>query len=349
MVKQVTASFDPALTARVVSCMPLFYGAGPAPALDRPIHVRAGSSLARIGERFAVVQDDANFIALIDPAGRAVDAVLLPPGADGRRQFDDARGNKHLKLDLEASAVVPGDAGERGESDNLLIAFGSGSSPHRERIVAVGGWADGSPKVEVYDASTLYRALRAAADFAGSDMNIEGAVFVDGSIRLFGRGNGAPRDGLLPLDATCDLDWPALRAYLRSPRTVPPPLPANIVQYQLGAVAGLRLGFTDAAVGPDVLIYSAAAEDSPDATRDGPVAGSALGVFDAPGSLRWTALCGRDGHPFPGKVEGLLLALRGPAMYERPLRAYVVVDRDDPRSPTELCEVELAGSWHPRQ
>jgi hypothetical protein len=37
-------------------------------------------------------------------------------------------------------------------------------------------------------------------------------------------------------------------------------------------------------------------------------------------------------------VEGVA---RGP----RPGTLYVIVDRDDPHRPSELCEVELAGSW----
>jgi Family of unknown function (DUF6929) len=279
------------------------------------------------------VQDDANFIAVIDPHTWQVRAVPLPAGKGGRRQFDDLRGNKRFKLDLEACVAIP------GNEDDLLLAFGSGSSPLRERIAVIHNGAGPTPQITLVDAPELYATLRAAASFAGSDMNIEGAVFVENRIRLFGRGNGLARDGLLPIDATCDLDWPALAAYLQHPRTVAPPTPDVIVQYQLGTLDGVRLGFTDAASGHDTLVFSAAAEASPDATRDGPVAGSALGVFDTVEHVRWTVLRDKTGALFGGKVEGVQLSA------ESPSRAYIVVDRDAPGVPSELCEVELTGPW----
>ena len=71
---------------------------------------------------------------------------------------------------------------------------------------------------------------------------------------------------------------------------------------------------------------------------DGPVSGSAVGVIDADGSARWTVLRDADGARFEGKVEGV-------ARGNRPGTLYVVVDRDDPHRPSELCEVELAGHW----
>jgi len=42
-----------------------------------------------------VVQDDANFIAVIDPQIWQVRAIPLPAGERGVRQFDDLRGNSH--------------------------------------------------------------------------------------------------------------------------------------------------------------------------------------------------------------------------------------------------------------
>jgi hypothetical protein len=333
MIRQVIARQDPALAAHVVSSRPLRYTAGADPAIDRPAYVRGGSSLVQLGGCLVVVQDDANFIAVIDPHTWQVRAVPLPAGEGGLRQFDDLRGNKRFKLDLEACVTIPGDG------DGLLLAFGSGSSPLREHIAVIHDGAGPTPQITLVDAPELYATLRAATGFAGSDMNIEGAVFLEGRIRLFGRGNGLARDSLLPIDATCDLDWSALAAYLQHPRTVAPPAPDVIVQYQLGTIDGVRLGFTDAASGHDTLVFCAAAEASPDATHDGPVAGSALGVFDSVERVRWTVLRDKSGALFDGKVEGMQLSA------ESPYRAYIVVDRDAPGVPSDLCEVELTGPW----
>lgn len=327
-------SHDPGLVARVTHRVPLHYTHGPDAALDRPHHVRAGSGIAWVGDRLAVVQDDASFVVLVHPGTLHVEAVALPAGADGRRQFDDMRGNKALKLDLEACVSVSGDHGV------LLAAFGSGSAPPREVVVVVELAHGAEAAVAVHPAPALYATLRAATHFSGSEMNLEGAVLADGRLRLFGRGNGAPRDGLLPLDAVCELPWEAVLAHLRDPSVVAPPPPERVVCYRLGEMDGLRLTFTDAAPAPGgALLFTAAAEDSPDATCDGRVAGSAVGVIAPDGEARWTPLLGEDGTPFDGKTEGVE-HVRGP---ERQL--WTVVDRDDPAAPSELCRVELEGPW----
>ena len=48
-------------------------------------------------------------------------------------------------------------------------------------------------------------------------MNIEGAMVHGETLRLFGRGNGAAREGEVARNATCELDAPAFLAWLRAP------------------------------------------------------------------------------------------------------------------------------------
>lgn len=346
-VRRIVAAHDPALVARVVHRTPLHYRAGAEPALDRPAHVRAGSSVARIGRRLVVVQDDANFLALVEPRSGEVDAIPLEAGTGGVRQFDDVRGNKHDKLDLEACVVVPDD--ERGAT--RLLAFGSGSTALRERVVEARGLDGATPAVTLHELPAFYAALRAVPAFAGSELNVEGALYVadDGGpprLRLFGRGNGAARASVEARNATCEIDWRALDAHLSHPGDAGPPRPEAVVQYDLGAIGGVPFGFTDAAaVGPaGVALYAAAAEASPDATRDGDVAGSALGVIGVGArgepSARYAVICDAGGAPFAGKIEGLVPTT------ESPSRCWVVLDGDDPAAPSELCVVELEGPWY---
>ncbi|HEY0024921.1 MAG TPA: hypothetical protein VGB24_18550 [Longimicrobium sp.] len=320
---------DPALRARVVRSIPLLYTNGADPALDRPAHVRAGSGVARIGGMLAVVQDDSNFIALVDPECYAARSLTLPPGEGGVRLFGTDRGNKQFKLDLEACVTLPGPGGE------MLVAFGSGSTPMRERIVLVRGIPQ-APSVEVRDASAFYALLRGAHEFSGSEMNVEGAAWRHGRLLLFNRGNGTAMEGRDPVDATCEVDWTRLRAHLLD-ADAPPPAPERITRYELGGIDGWRLTFTDASVIGDALLFAAAAEASPNAYDDGPVAGSALGVIDGTGA-RWAVIDDASGGRFDGKVEGI-------APGSRPGTVLVVIDRDDPRLPSQLCEVELSGSW----
>jgi len=327
MTAPITSTRDPALSATVLSRRELFYSAGAA--TDRPAHVRAGSGLAWFGGRIAVIQDDANFIALLDPDSGRIDALTLPVGEGGLRQFDDLRGNKDYKLDLEACLSVPLASGD------MLVALGSGASERRERVVLV----HPAGHVKLVDAGGLYGRLRAEKAFSGSEMNIEGAAFVDGRVRLFNRGNGASRDGAPPRNASCDFLWQPFLAYLQNPagQLVPPLL--DVTQYALGELDGAALTFTDAAAIGPCLLYTAAAESSPDALTDGVVTGSAIGMLDGAGG-RWIELRDAHGGLVREKIEGICPALGNNG------RIWLVVDADDPASPSLLAEAVLEGQWN---
>jgi hypothetical protein len=333
-VRRVRSLEDAGLEARVVRRRPMRYAAGADPAHDRPEHVRAASGLAWVGDRLAVIQDDASFVALVDPNTGLADAFPLPAGPGGARQFDDARGNKGEKLDLEALAAIH-------RSDGVLLAaFGSGSLAPRETIVLISFAGVAPVSIDVYHASELYAMLRRSGEFAGSEMNVEGALLVAGALKLFSRGNGVVRGELRPVNASCDVSWTALRAYLERPATLAPPVPGAITQYDLGALDDVSLGFTDVAAGRGVILYTAAAESSPDVTRDGEVRGSVVGAIEPrQGAGWWARLNEADGRPFMGKVEGLTMDDR------RSERVFAVVDSDDHSKASDLLELRLSGPW----
>jgi hypothetical protein len=195
--------------------------------------------------------------------------------------------------------------------------------------------------VHVRHVPRLYDLLRRQEEFAGSELNVEGAVSLGDRLRLFGRGNGAPRDGLRPVNATCDLDMDMLLGHLAAPDDHPAPGPRSVARYELGTLGGVPLGFTDAASWHGGVLYTATAEESPDVTRDGPVRGSVIGMIDRTRdrAARWTPLVDASGAPFGGKVEGLV------SEGQLSTRILVVVDADDPSAASELCVVELSGKW----
>jgi hypothetical protein len=336
----VTAHRDNALSARVVRRVRLHYAYAVDHSLDRPDHVRAGSGLAWLDDRLAVVQDDANFVAVVDPLTGAADCITLPHGPGQRRQFADALGNKPDKFDFEAIVRV------RTDQDDLLLVIGSGSTAQRERVVLI-DTAHSTTGISVLHLPDFYAALRRTTDFAGSEMNIEGALQMSGKLRLIGRGNGLAGESLDALDATCDIDLAAFLAHARAPHRYPAPLPTNVMRFELGTLHGMRLSFTDATVNSasshaaPPTFYLAAAEDSPDTIRDGAVVGSVVGVIDNSAQLaaRYTEILDEDGLPLRAKAEGIAFSR------DDPTRAYIVLDVDAADKPSEMCELALEGTW----
>ncbi|WP_162913076.1 DUF6929 family protein [Rhodospirillaceae bacterium SYSU D60014] len=340
-----TARRDPELKAHVTRRVAMIYDDGPSDADDRPPHVRAASGLSAFKEYLAVIQDDANWLALIDAADR-IHALPLPPGPSGARVFSKGRGNKHEKFDLEACITLPGEDGHE------LIGFGSGSHPGREWILRVHeGTSFGAVLTETamhegagievtaefLDATRFYENLRANKTFSGAGLNIEGAVAIDADrIMLFQRGNAPVGDGLDAVDATADVSWRALAAHLADPDNVPPPTLDDVTHYDLGTLDSVRLTFSDAdRVGDGRILYSASAEDP----ETGRIAGSVLGIIEPDGSARWTELTDQDGGPFHGKIEGLSRDLRDPR------KVHFVIDDDDESVPSEIFEAALSDGF----
>ncbi len=289
---------------------PLVYTDDGLGAHDVPDHVRAASAVRRSAERLVIVQDDVNVLVLRH--GAETGAILLPAGEGGRRSFEPALGNKHAKLDLEACAALP---------DGRLVAFGSGSTRARERLVVLGE----RDSVRVVDGSQLYARLRADTTFAGSELNVEGALVVGDVLRLFQRGNGAVVHDVSPVNATADLP---LREFVRWLDSGPPLPPlAGVTQFDLGHAGGVPFTFTDAALLPDGRVaFLACAEASPDTYRDGEVLGCRVGINDD-ASVRLGTIVHPDGRPTRLKLEGIESRSDTPGSFD------VVADMDRPDEP----------------
>lgn len=327
MTRIIVGARDPSLSAVITARRALWYSEGADAERDRPAHVRAGSSLGMIGGRIVVVQDDANFLALVDPVIGQVDPVLLPRGDGGVRQFDDLRGNKGSKLDLEACIVV--------DEDGLpaFLAFGSGATGRRERVVRVRGLGSDEPEVDFLDAAKFYAALRATAGFAPGRMNLEGVIALpNGDLCFVSRGNGAVTDGVAPVNGFAMVGAEALLAHLDAPEWKEVPPIGEVFQLELGTLGGVPLGVTDGIATSAGILLSAVAEASPDAVDDGPVTGSVIALIGVDGTTRWAPVVEADGAVARVKVEGILLA--GGVMYG-------VVDDDDPARPSTLLTLHF--------
>ena len=314
-------------SARVIAAHDMAYCDGPSKEDDRPPHVRAASGLSAFRERLAVIQDDANWLALID-SEQKVTAIPLPPSPAGDRVFSKTRGNRDDKYDLEACVTVTVDGKEE------LVGFSSGSRHEREWVLRVKEDERGELQGEFTPASAFYRSMRDNHRFSGACLNIEGAMTLDHDcIRLFQRGNAEPCNDLPAVDATADFSWSDLCAHLEKPDKQPPPRLGNIRTYDLGTLHGVRLTFSDAEhLGNGRVLYSASAEDP----ESGEIKGSALGIIEADGRARWTHLVDQEGGPFNGKIEGLTLDLKDPG------KIYFVIDDDDEDTPSRIFHAEVS-------
>ena len=304
------------------------YREGPSDEADRPPHVRAASGLSAFRESLAVIQDDANWLALID-ADQQVTAVPLPPSPAGDRVFSKKRGNQGDKYDLEACVTVG--SGEQCE----LVGFSSGSRSEREWVLRVRYDEDGGGlKAEFVAAPAFYAALRGTKEFSGAGLNIEGALACDHDrVRLFQRGNAEPCNELEAIDATADFSWAALCEHLSAPDRHPPPALDNVRTYDLRTLDGVRLTFSDAEhLGDGRVLFSASAEDR----ETGGIRGSVLGIIEKDGEARWTHLTDERGQPFSGKIEGLTLDANDRQ------KIYFVIDDDDEDTPSRIYHAAVS-------
>jgi hypothetical protein len=325
MIGEIRAEMDPTRVAVLSTPFPLVYARGPSREEDYPAFARAASAIRRWQGQQVVIQDDVNVIGLAsERAGPGAEGVLepllLPRGDGGRRSFDAARGNKRDKLDLEAALVLP---------DGRLLAFGSGSLPARERLVLLE--PGGVPRLR--QAAELYAALRRRADFAGSELNVEGALVRSGAIELFQRGNGVCAGGLRPVNAVGRLDLGAFLRWLDF--GAPAPELESVLGVDLGRHGGVALGFTDAALRADGSVaFLACAEASPDAVADGQVVCMRLGLLEA-GRASTIDIIDSFGQPCLLKLEGI------DSHPDDPDRFHVVADVDDPSVPALGATLQL--------
>jgi hypothetical protein len=280
----------------------------------------AASGLVRWGQHLFVIADDETQLARFD----------LSNGEPGRliAMFDgplprDHQARKAAKPDCEALLVLPAFA---GHLHGALMALGSGSRPSRQRAAL---WAlDAAGEVDGPARCVDLSALLAPLHHAIADLNIEGGFVQGATLCLLQRGNSASA-----LNARIDLSWPAVQAWLQA--ADPAPAPLAITPFELGAIDGVPLSFTDGAALPGGgWLFSAAAEETTDSYADGACAGSAIGWVDADGKVvaleRLSLRC---------KVEGISATVVGKA-----IELLLVTDADDRSQPALLLGASLEGS-----
>lgn len=263
------------------------------PLAELPISAASGVVCAR--GRLWIAADDETALTSCALDGGAAESHPLPLAA--LPEAHAAR--KARKPDYEALFA---------SAEGAVYALGSGSTSARMRGVCLAPGA--APRL--LDLRPLYQALLGELP----ELNLEAAALTARHLLLLSRGNGPRRD-----NALIRLDAPRALAQLRDAGRWTAELLVDVTRVALGELFGAPLGFTDATPHPDGgVLFTAAAEASPDTYQDGRCTGSIVGFLSEDGALGVTAVA-TPSH----KLEGLCVVQ---ADAER-LELRLVADPDD--------------------
>ncbi len=255
--------------------------------------ISAASGLALYKNHFYVIADDELFALKIakDDFAHAKKITLF-----SGELAEEKKLRKKMKPDLESIVELP--SGD-------LLCVPSGSEEHRVQGVLIK-----EDRVVGVSFQHLYTKLREIF----SELNIEGAVVLDQTLRLFQRGNGEKHE-----NATVDVH---LHDFLKGKITL-----SNIKYYDLGLINGAALSFTDATMFKDRIYFLAAAEDCKSTYLDGEFKGAVLGVMDLSGKL-----LKQEAIDVKSKPEGISVDDD---------YFYLVTDDDDRSKPSSLWRGKL--------
>ncbi|HTK99528.1 MAG TPA: hypothetical protein VL379_15955 [Pseudomonadales bacterium] len=287
----------------------------------RPPFLSAASGLVALGSHLYVVADDELQLGRFPQSGDAPGELLrLRPGL-----LPDAYAErKARKPDFEALVRLP-PLDDRAAG--TLLALGSGSTPNRYTGALISVTEDGFlvATSRAIDLGDIYRTI--APRF--HTLNIEGGVIVGEQLVLLQRGNKHQSQC-----AYVRLHLPDVLAALASTDSLGNVAPIGVRTYDLGAIDGVPLCFSDGAALPDgSIVFAAIAEAAANSYDDGPCKGAAIGVTNSAGELRFLERVDR-GH----KIEGIEAQVDGTRV-----RLRLVTDADDAAAPAQLLGAEIDG------
>jgi hypothetical protein len=234
-------------------------------------HISAASGLVMIGQKFYVVCDDEQSLAVFSSDSKSsAERVQLFEGVLPR----DPRERKKKKKDIESLFLM----------DDQLYAVPSGSTSHRNTGAVINV---NTHVVRPLDFTRLFEACAKTI----KELNVEGGVIYQKDIILFQRGNGAQgQNAIIVLD----------RAMFAGQAQIPPTCLKEIITVDLGLLNDLPLSFTDAAVVNGRIFFLAVCEASASTYEDGEVSGSVIGELNRSGKV-----LSLDQLDLTGKPEGL--------------------------------------------
>jgi Family of unknown function (DUF6929) len=282
-------------------------------------HVAAASGVVRRAEYVYVIADDELCIAVFDASsdtpGR-LERVLsgtLPA---------DVRSRSEAKPDLEALTTLPP---FEGHPHGALLGLGSGSTPERDRGFAWALAADGSLEGEPIelDLSPLFELLRERLDA----LNVEGGAVMGDELWLLQRGNSRHGENVVVA-----LSCAEVIESIHRDRTLAAEEFRRMLAFDLGELQGAALTFSDAsALGGELLVFTASAEDTDGTHEKGAILGSVVGTINRGGEVRRLRTIDRE-----YKVEGVHAVLDSGV-----ITMTFVCDQDDPEAVSPLLSATM--------
>jgi hypothetical protein len=277
----------------------------------------SGSGLARSGDTLYIVSDDAPSIYML----RLDDGDVSKFGTSQTADSLKYRIAKNVKSDPESALIGI------MQGKEYLFAFGSGSrSPQRDGLLVVD--LHHVRDQQRFVLTDFYRYLRQQTGLSAAEWNLEGAAVIGDSLVLLNRGT----------NTVMILSWNAFTSYVFDKGPLPKLRHYSLTLPQLGdntpRISG-ACGLADGRV-----LFTASVEDTPNWYSDGPVIGSAIGVFDiVAGKLEWCAfLKDKKGAYLKEKIESVELISQD----KDRLEIIAVSDNDDGSS--KLFRILWTGS-----
>ena len=283
--------------------------------------ISAASGLLKIQENFWVIADDELGVAKFRTNSQ--DPGVLFQIFRGQLPANPKE-RKKSKPDLESLSFL---------NEMILPPFGailttpSGSTPLRTKGALLCFTADQEEFLSLtqLDFAPLFAELSKSLP----ELNIEGVLAHDSTLKLFQRGNGKSGQ-----NAIIHLSLPNLLREAQTEKQITRDVLLKITPVNLGSLCGVPLGFTDAALSSEGEIwYLAAAEKSESTYEDGQYSGAVIGKInkDETIEIQFELDC-------PVKPEGFFFD----DSYKEETRFFIVTDADDANLPSLLLQGKIS-------
>jgi hypothetical protein len=278
----------------------------------RPNYVYSASGLVELNNEFFIVADDELHMAIFpSDFSKPGHWLRLLPGELPEKYKD----RKREKADLEAITHLPPHS---FAPSGALLVVPSMSRPNRTGgallLLKENGIAEPIPIDFSNIRSELSKTIK--------ELNIEGVVLTENTVKLFHRGSGGNSRS-----AIIDIEIVQFLRDLHDTHVLSAKPIQCVREYDLGKIKDVDLAFTDASELPDGrIVFLSSAENSKNAYDDGAALGSAVGILNGNGDVVEIE-----------QIEGTLKleGISAKNASER-LDLYFVADSDDQQVPAAL-------------